>query len=64
MPFVHIHNHRVIVSDIRPDNILLDDDFSVKMIDFSESLVMPLDWNMKMATAGQFSCDRWRMVRS
>jgi serine/threonine protein kinase len=43
---VHIHHRRVIVCDIRTDNILLDNDFSVKMTDFSESVMMPLDWNM------------------
>ena len=44
---VHIHYRRVIVCDIRTDNILLDDDFSVKMTDFGESVMMPLDWNME-----------------
>jgi serine/threonine protein kinase len=44
---VHIHHRRVIVCDIRTDNILLDDDFSVKMTDFGESVMMPLDWNME-----------------
>lgn len=44
---VYIHRRRVIVCDIRTDNILLDDDLSVKMVDFSESLMEPLDWNME-----------------
>jgi serine/threonine protein kinase len=44
---VYIHRRRVIVCDIRTDNILLDDDLSVKMVDFGESVMMPLDWNMK-----------------
>ncbi|KAL9623868.1 MAG: hypothetical protein Q9160_001860 [Pyrenula sp. 1 TL-2023] len=44
---VYIHDRRVLVCDIRTDNILLDDDFSVKMIDFSESIMMPLDWDLQ-----------------
>jgi Protein tyrosine and serine/threonine kinase len=44
---VHIHNRRVVVCDVRTDNILLDDDFTVKMTDFGESVMMPLDWNME-----------------
>jgi serine/threonine protein kinase len=43
----YIHRRRVIVCDIRRDNILLDDDLSVKITDFSESVMMPLDWNME-----------------
>jgi serine/threonine protein kinase len=43
---VHVHHRRVIVCDIRTDNILLDEDFSVKMSDFGESVMMPLDWNL------------------
>ena len=42
---VYIHNRHVIICDIRTDNILLDDEFSVKMIDFGESIMMPLDWD-------------------
>ncbi|KAL9110387.1 MAG: hypothetical protein Q9227_005118 [Pyrenula ochraceoflavens] len=44
---VYVHEHRIVVCDLRTDNILLDDDFSVKMIDFSESIMMPPDWDMQ-----------------
>lgn len=44
---VYIHDRRVVVCDIRSDNILLDDNLSVKMADFGESVMMPLDWNMQ-----------------
>lgn len=42
----HIHNRRVIIADIRLDNLLLDDDLAVKFADFGESTLMPLDWSL------------------
>jgi serine/threonine protein kinase len=42
----HIHNRRVIVADIRLDNLLLDNDLAVKFADFGESTLMPLDWSL------------------
>lgn len=38
----HIH-HRVVVADLRSDNLLLDHDLSIKFTDFGESSLMPLD---------------------
>lgn len=43
----YIHHRRVIVADIRLDNLLLDDDLTVKFADFAESTLMPLDWNLE-----------------
>lgn len=42
----YIHEHRIIVSDIRLDNLLLDDTLAVKFCDFGESALMPLDWDV------------------
>ena len=42
----YIHEHRIIIADICLDNLLLDDDLSIKFIDFGESTIMPLDWNL------------------
>lgn len=42
----YIHDHRVIIADIRLDNLLLDDTLAVKFCDFSESALMPLDWDI------------------
>ncbi|KAF7511161.1 hypothetical protein GJ744_005058 [Endocarpon pusillum] len=42
----YIHNRRVIIADIRLDNLLLDDDLAVKFADFGESTLMPRDWNL------------------
>lgn len=42
----YIHEHRIIIADIRLDNILLDDAGTVKFCDFGESTLMPLDWDL------------------
>lgn len=42
----HAHHRRVILADIRLDNLLLDDELDVKFADFGESSLMPLDWNL------------------
>ncbi|ETN40082.1 uncharacterized protein HMPREF1541_04357 [Cyphellophora europaea CBS 101466] len=43
----HIHSRGVIVADVNPSNIVLDDDSNVRFIDFSESTLMALDWDLK-----------------
>ncbi|EXJ86351.1 serine/threonine protein kinase [Capronia epimyces CBS 606.96] len=43
----YIHSRRVIAADIGPSNIVLDSALNVKFIDFSESTLMPLDWNLE-----------------
>lgn len=43
----YIHSRRVIVTDIRARNVVLDDESNVKFIDFSESTLMPLDWDLE-----------------
>lgn len=42
----YIHEHRIIVADIRLDNLLLDDTLAVKFCDFGESALMPLKWDL------------------
>ncbi|EHY60660.1 hypothetical protein ABEF92_001225 [Exophiala dermatitidis] len=42
----YIHEHRVLIADIRLDNLLLDGTGAVKFCDFSESALMPLDWDL------------------
>jgi serine/threonine protein kinase len=42
----YIHNRRVIVADIRLDNLLLDDQLAINFSDFGESTLMPLDWDL------------------
>lgn len=43
----YIHSRRVIVADVRASNIVLDDELNVKFIDFSESTLMALVWNLE-----------------
>ncbi|KIW36770.1 uncharacterized protein PV06_11059 [Exophiala oligosperma] len=42
----YIHDRRVIVADIRLDNLLLDDQLAIRFSDFGESTLMPLDWDL------------------
>lgn len=43
----HVHNCRVLIGDVRLDNFLLEDDMSIKLIDFSNSTLLPLGWDMQ-----------------
>lgn len=43
----YVHSRCVIIADVRLDNFLLDDNFSVKLFDFSESTLMPVGWNLE-----------------
>ncbi|OAL40481.1 hypothetical protein AYO20_00217 [Fonsecaea nubica] len=43
----YIHQRRVIVADIRLDNLLVDDQLAIKFTDFGESTLMPLHWDLQ-----------------
>lgn len=43
----YIHDRRVLIADIATRNFLLDSDLSLKICDFSEASLLPLDANMK-----------------
>lgn len=43
----YIHDRRVLVADIVTRNFLLDSDLSLKMCDFTEASLLPLDANME-----------------
>ena len=69
----HIHDRRVILADIRLDNLLLDDEFDVKFADFGESTLMPLDWDLDgpddlgysiLTDIGQFGAVMFEIVTS
>ena len=45
----YIHLRKVIIGDIALRNILLDHDFCVKLCDFADSTVLPLDADMESA---------------
>ncbi|KKY18688.1 putative serine threonine protein kinase [Phaeomoniella chlamydospora] len=51
----YIHSRCVIIGDYRLDNIMLDDQMNTKLIDFSESTLMPLDWDLQGADEWGFS---------
>ncbi|KAL2852034.1 kinase-like domain-containing protein [Aspergillus pseudoustus] len=42
-----VHNKRVLVADIASRNFLLDSDLSVKLCDFSEASLLPIDSDME-----------------
>ncbi|KAI9934534.1 hypothetical protein ASPWEDRAFT_71310 [Aspergillus wentii DTO 134E9] len=50
-----IHDRRVIVADIATRNILLDSDFSIKLCDFSEASILPLETVMEEADDNGYS---------
>jgi serine/threonine protein kinase len=43
---VYVHERRIIIADVRLDNLLLDDTLALKFCDFGESTLMPLDWDL------------------
>ncbi|KNG83356.1 hypothetical protein ANOM_009040 [Aspergillus nomiae NRRL 13137] len=51
----HVHERRIIVTDIVSRNFLLDSDLSIKLCDFTESIKMPLDTCMETADSGGYS---------
>ncbi|KIW39594.1 uncharacterized protein PV06_08193 [Exophiala oligosperma] len=42
----YIHEHRIIIADVRLDNLLLDDHLAIKFCDFAGSTLMPLEWDL------------------
>ena len=44
----YVHSQRVLICDVRLDNFMVDDQTGkLKLIDFSNSTLMPLDWNLE-----------------
>lgn len=67
----YIHECRIIIADIRLDNLLLTDDLCIKFSDFGESKMMPLDWDLNgsddlgfsiMTDIGQFGAVMFEIV--
>ncbi|KAK5442658.1 hypothetical protein LTS15_010976 [Exophiala xenobiotica] len=67
----YIHEHRILIADIRLDNFLLDATWAVKFCDFSESTLMPLDWDLSgtddlgfsvLTDIGQFGAVMYEIV--
>ena len=42
----YVHHRRIILADIRSENLLLDDDLAIKFADFGNSTLMPLEWDL------------------
>ncbi len=66
-----IHGRRVIITDVRLENFLLDNQLAVKFADFGESRLMPLDWDLNgtdklgfsvMTDIGQLGAVIYRIV--
>ncbi|KIV96336.1 hypothetical protein PV10_00217 [Exophiala mesophila] len=51
----YIHSRRVIVADFRLDNVVVDHEMRIKLLDFSESTLMPLDWDLEGCDDAGFS---------
>ena len=51
----HVHGQSVIIADIGTRNFLVADDLSIKLCDFTESTIMPLDVNMDEADDSGYS---------
>ncbi|KIV92570.1 hypothetical protein B0A52_05617 [Exophiala mesophila] len=69
----YIHSKRVIIADIRLDNIVYDSHKTIRLIDFSESTLMPLDWDLEghddagfstYTDIGQFGATMFEMITS
>ncbi|EXJ92417.1 serine/threonine protein kinase [Capronia epimyces CBS 606.96] len=42
-----VHTKRVVICDLRLDNIVYDDNMNIRLIDFSESSLMHPEWDLK-----------------
>ena len=42
----YVHQRRIILADLRLDNLLLDNDLTIKFADFANSTLMPLEWDL------------------
>lgn len=67
----YTHSKRVIICDIRLENIVYDDDMNLRLIDFSESSSMDPEWDLKgcdrygcsiMTDIGQFGSVMFEMI--
>ncbi|KIW19589.1 hypothetical protein PV08_00162 [Exophiala spinifera] len=50
-----VHSRRVIICDLRLDNIVYDDDMNIKLVDFSDSSRMDSQWDLKGCDKSGFS---------
>lgn len=51
----YIHDKRVLIADIASRNFLVDSDLSLKICDFSEASLLPLDTDMETADDNGFT---------
>ncbi|KIW85358.1 hypothetical protein Z517_00748 [Fonsecaea pedrosoi CBS 271.37] len=51
----HIHSRHVIIADFRLDNVVFDEKMRIKLVDFSECSLMPLDWDLDDCDENGFS---------
>ncbi|OAL29778.1 hypothetical protein AYO20_09070 [Fonsecaea nubica] len=51
----YIHSCRVIIGDFRLDNVVYDDQMRIKLLDFSECTLMPLEWDFVGSDDAGFS---------
>jgi len=52
---VHVHDHRVLAADIATQTFLLSADLDVKLSDFNQSTILPLDADMETAGDSGYS---------
>lgn len=52
---IRVHERRVIIADIRTPNFLLAADLAIKLCDFAESSILPLDTDMHAADYNGYS---------
>ena len=51
----YTHSGRVIIADFRLDNVVVDDKMRIKLLDFSESTLIPLDCDLEGCDDAGFS---------
>lgn len=50
-----VHEKRIIFGDVRLDNCLIDEELHIKLSDFGNSTLMPLDWDLVAADGQGYS---------
>lgn len=67
----YIHSRRIIIADFRLDNVVFNEKLAIKLVDFSESSLMPLDWDLDgcddvgfsiLTDIGQFGAAMFEMI--